>query len=314
MLALVTRWLVGMDLRTTSAGALRYAAWLYEQAQHGQAHGRSNVELQAVHVVEQLEQHYAVKLGLHPPTTLLSLTREAAREALHQAGVAACFHDVDAVPGGVADEVLDGLRADRGATALVVGRQGPLREGFPPRLGRVARHLLRHASGPVVVVPPDLEPARLIGPVVLATDLGPSSAAATRFAGERAREWGRPLLVVHVLPPPDVGLTFLPRDAQDGARSSRWQARRDEARRLVEAQGWEGLEVELELPSGTAIDELLAIARRGSPLVVCGARRLSWVARQLRASHATSLSSHAPVPVAVVPPETVANDAQDHTT
>src|SRR5690606_15597434 len=75
----------------------------------------------------------------------------------------------------------------------------------------------------------DLQPSRLTGPVVLATDLGPSSAAAARFAGERAREWGRPLLVVHVLPAADTGLTFLPREAQEGARSARHQSKRDEA-------------------------------------------------------------------------------------
>lgn len=291
-----------MDLRATSAGALRYAAWLHE-------HGGPSVELQAVHVVEQLDQHYAVKLGLHSRGHLMSLTREATRVALRQAGVEGCFQEVDAVPGGAADEVLDAQLTDRGATGLIVGRQGPLREGFPPRLGRVARHLLRHAAGPVVVVPPDLESARLVGPIVLATDLGPSSAAAARFAGERAREWGRPLLVVHVLPPSDVGLTFLPREAQEGARSTRYHTAREQARRYIDEQGWDGVEVELELPAGAAIDELLAIARRGAPLVVCGARRLSWVARQLRASHATSLSSHAPVPVAVVPPDPTPEDS-----
>lgn len=302
MLQPVMRWLVGMDLRATSAGALRYAAWLHEQGG-----GPDRVQLQALHVVEQLDQHYAIKLGLHSRGKLLSLTREATREALRQAGVERCFEQVDAVPGGVADEVLDEQLTERGATGLVVGRQGPLREGFPPRLGRVARHLLRHASGPVIVVPPDLQPSRLTGPVVLATDLGPSSAAAARFAGERAREWGRPLLVVHVLPAADTGLTFLPREAQEGARSARHQSKRDEAQRWIETQDWDGLEVALELPSGAAIDELLAVARRGSPLVACGARRLSWVARQLRASHATSLCSHAPVPVAVVPPDAAAD-------
>ena len=36
-------------------------------------------------VVEQLDQHYAIKLGLHSRGKLLSLTREATREGLQQA-------------------------------------------------------------------------------------------------------------------------------------------------------------------------------------------------------------------------------------
>ncbi|MCA9655709.1 MAG: universal stress protein [Myxococcales bacterium] len=294
----MTRWLVGMDLRATSAGALRYSAWLH-------AHGGEGVELQALHVIEQLDQHYAIKLGLHPRGRLISLTREATRDVLRQAGIEGCFEEVDVLPGGAADEVLDEQLLARGAAGLVVGRQGPLREGFPPRLGRVARHLLRHAGGPVIVVPPDLEEAKLEGPIVLATDAGPSSVAAGRFAAERAREWQRPLRVVHVVSPMDTGgLSFLPRPAEEGARQARFQAQRAEVERWAEELGLaEGLELELDVRAGSAIDELLAISRLGSPLVVCGARRLSWLERHLKASHATTLSSHAPVPVAVVPPE-----------
>lgn len=301
MLCPVTRWLVGMDLRATSAGALRYSAWLH-------ANGGEGVELQALHVIEQLDQHYAIRLGLHPRGRLISLTREATRDVLRHAGVDSCFHEVDVLPGGAADEVLDEQLLARGAAGLVVGRQGPLREGFPPRLGRVARRLLRHAAGPVIVVPPDLDESKLEGPIVVATDAGPSSVAAGRFAAERAREWGRPLRVVHVVSPGETGgLSFLPRPAADGARQARFAAQREAVERWV-ADNDLG-EVEIDVRVGTATDELLAIARLGSPLVVCGARRLSWIKRQLKASHATTLSSHAPVPVAVVPPEADANDS-----
>ena len=87
MLCTVTTWLVGMDLRATSAGALRYAAWLHE-------HGGQGLRLHALHVIEQLDQHYAIRLGLHPRGRLLSLTREATREVLVQAGVRSCFDEV----------------------------------------------------------------------------------------------------------------------------------------------------------------------------------------------------------------------------
>ena len=121
----------------------------------------------------------------------------------------------------------------------------------------------------------------------------------------RCREWQRPLRVVHVVSPMDTGgLSFLPRPAEEGARQARFQAQRAEVERWAEELGLaEGLELELDVRAGSAIDELLAISRLGSPLVVCGARRLSWLERHLKASHATTLSSHAPVPVAVVPPE-----------
>lgn len=303
MLCPVTRWLVGMDLRATSAGALRYSAWLH-------AHGGEGVQLQALHVIEQLDQHYAIRLGLHPRGRLLALTREATRDVLRQAGVDRCFEEVDVLPGGDADEVLDEQVLDRGASGLVVGRQGPLREGFPPRLGRVARHLLRHASGPVIVVPPDLDETKLEGPIVLATDAGPSSVAAGQFAAARAREWGRPLRLVHVVSASDTGgLSFLPRPAEDGARQARFKAQRAAVERWAAELSLSDLDVEIDVRVGNAIDELLAIARLGSPLVVCGARRLSWVKRHLKASHATTLSSHAPVPVAVVPPETEGNES-----
>ncbi len=294
MLRPVTHWLVGMDLQATSAGALRYAAWVHEQ-------GAGAVTLRALHVVEQLEQHYAVRLGLHPKERLLSLTTEAAQDTLRQAGLEQCFGEVDVVPGGAADEVLDQQRGRAQAVAIIVGRQGPVRDGFPPRLGRVARHLLRHASGPVVVVPPELDVARLDGPVVLATDLGPASVAAAKFAKERAEQWNRPLCVVHVVPPIDGGaLSFLPGQASEGARRARYLQKRTGLERWIREH--ELGEVDSELPVGNAVEQLLAVARRGSPLVVCGARRLSWVQRRLEASHATVLSSHAAVPVAVVPP------------
>ncbi len=283
-----------MDLRTSSAGALRYASWLHE-------HGGASVRLHATHVIEQIEQHYAIKLGLHSRAHLIELTTEAVHETLRDAGVEQCFEQVEVRGGGAADEVLDQKRAGLQAEGLVVGRQGPLREGFPPRLGPVARRLLRHAGGPVVVVPPDLDPSALHGPIVLATDLGPSSAAATRFAAARAREWERPLHVVHVLRR-DGGLSFLPRDTVKRAKAARRQEQREAAERWLADAGLVGLAVELELPTGSAIEELLAVARQGSPLVVCGARRMSWVKRQLEASHAASLCAHAPVPVAVVPP------------
>ncbi len=285
-----------MDLRATSAGALRYASWL-------RRHGGDSLALHALHVVEQLDQHYAIKLGMYSRGHLLGLTTEATRAALQTALVEEYFDEVGVLPGGAAHEVLDEQLVGREATGLVVGRQGPLREGFPPRLGPVARRLLRHAGGPVVVVPPDLNPAVLTGSIVLATDLGPSSMAATRFAAARAREWGRPLRIVHVLRREGGGLSFLPRDAQDGARAQRRRAARETAEAWVAAQDFEGIDVQLELPVGSAVEELLAVTRRGSPLVVCGARRLSWARRRLEASHASSLCSHAPVPVAVVPPD-----------
>ncbi len=289
----VTRWLLGMDLQATSPAAPRYAQWVHAQ-------GDGTTTLRALHVVEHIEQHYAVRLGLHPRGRLLSLTGDAARDKMVEAGFESCFASVDVLPGGAADEVLDEQRTQDQAVAIIVGRQGPVREGFPPRLGRVARHLLRHASGPVVVVPPELDLAQLDGPVVLATDLGPSSRAAATFARDRARQWGRPLQVVHVMPPIDGGLAFLPGQAPEATRRARYMQQRTALERW--ARELELGEVEVELPVGAAVEELLAVARRGSPLVVCGARRLSWVRRHLKASHATVLCSHAAVPVAVVPP------------
>jgi len=266
--------------------------------------------LHAIHVVEDIDQHHAIRLGLHSRTRLLSLTREATTAALRHAGIEGCFEKIDVLPGGAADPILDQQRAERGAEAVVIGRQGPLREGFPPRLGRVARRMLRHAEGPVIVVPPDLDEAILGGPIVLATDAGPSSVAAAHFAHARAKEWGRPLRVVHVLRPTDTGgLSFLPRSATDGARQVRYRQQKVALEKWVAEQGLG--EVELDLRSGSSVDELLAVTREGSPLLVCGARRLSWVKRHLEASHATTLSSYAPVPVAVVPPSADVSDSPE---
>ncbi|MCA9694402.1 MAG: universal stress protein, partial [Myxococcales bacterium] len=200
-----------------------------------------------------------------------------------------------------AEAHLEALAQARPGVGLILGRRAPTAGGRVVRLGRVARRLLRALPGPVVIVPPDLDPATLgDGPVIATTDARDDSLPACRFAVALARALGRSALLVHVVPTPDVWIheaVMLPPEqvfgrlqAEGEAVLARWAQRHelDALERFVDVGG--------------VVHGVEAIAQaRNAPLIVCGSRQLGAIPRFFAGSVASELAASSRLPVAVIP-------------
>ncbi|MCA9681419.1 MAG: universal stress protein, partial [Myxococcales bacterium] len=206
----VMRWVVGLDLRPHSHGAINFARWLHEQDRGGEL-GHELV-IEGLHMVDSALFDLP---STGAPAEVLGNARRAAEAALVARGAREAFAHVDAVE---TEDVVDTLAAAGalGHTAgIIVGRRAKGEDTALVRLGRVARKLLRRMESPVVVVPPDLELAHIgAGPIVCAVTLDEHGVAVAGFARRIGRAIGRNLRLVHVYDPGGpVGLPYLPEAA-----------------------------------------------------------------------------------------------------
>jgi nucleotide-binding universal stress UspA family protein len=286
------KWIVGLDLRERSPGALRFGAWMA-------ATGGDRIV--ALHVLEDDELHVALRW--HHLDEVLAGARKAAETAIDAAGVRASLDAVDVLQGKTAEDALVAAREAQGATGIVIGRNAP-REGVRAvRLGRVARRVLRALPAPVVVVPPDLDVASIgKGPVLLGCDLDDAGDTASSFARDFAQRFGRAVELVHIAPVPDAhGSQYLPLDTI--AKIHEEHTRVAELRLAGWAAG-HGLDAAARtVRLGSVSDGLVELARERDALaIVLGSRRLSTIERWLINSSGSDVASHATCPVAVVPP------------
>ena len=152
---------------------------------------------------------------------------------------------------------------------------------------------------PVIAVPPDLA-AIAPGPILFATDLGPSGDRALMFARQLAAAQGRPLALVHVAEQRHHDLI----DEQ----GPDWLAARDAYHAEVEAtvSEWSSAHglalVAHHVVFGDPPARIAAVAAElQAALVVVGSRNLGLVARAFLSSTASTLAGLAAGPVAVVP-------------
>jgi len=274
-------WILGLDLSPRSYGALVFAAWLRS----------GGAMVLGLHVLEAWASPF-----IAAAENLEANVREALAERCAHRGIAA-FEGVEVVVMPRAEDGL--LHAASGAAGLVIGRAAPRGERPLVRLGSVARRVLRALPGPVIVVPPDLA-AVAPGPILLATDLGPSSEAATRFASELAAAQGRELELVHVGEPRHSDLI----DELDPS----WLREREIYRAGVDARtaAWAtGLGLGARprhVLYGDRAEEIAALAARcRAACVVTGSRRLGLPSRLFSTSTASALAGLADCAVAVVP-------------
>ena len=271
------RWIVGLDLQRRSAGALQLVRWLARESR-----AAAGERFDGVHVLE--DEHLELVLRYHHLDDVLASARSAAEESLRHEGVDALVRDVQLVQGADAAEALREAAAAEGADALVVGRAAPGAAGLRiVRLGRVARRLLRGTTLPVVVVPPDVRADALgDGPLVALTRLDARSERTAAFASALAGALGRPLALVHVIPPSvEQAAPYFPADV--GAKiAAEQRARGEEALAAwVSASGLApGLTAVLQ---GNPVDAALSVAA------------------MLASGTASVLASVAPLPVVVVP-------------
>jgi nucleotide-binding universal stress UspA family protein len=286
------RWVVGVDLRPHSHGAINFAAWLHAQDQTGQA------EFEALHMVES----DLFELPDAPPrAAVLGRAKQATIAALTARNALEVFAHVDAIE---ADDVIDTLAAAGAlatSTGLIIGRRAAESETRVVRLGKVARRLLRRLESPVFVVPPDLERAHIgDGPIVCAVDLNQQGVDVARFGERLGEAIGRPARLVHVIDHGDpIAVAYLPevmwtdlhtRSRETGqAELNKW---REEA----------GLTAYTLLAHGQTVTQLISAARElDACMILCGSRQLSLAQRMWISSIGSTLAAAAHLPVGVIP-------------
>jgi nucleotide-binding universal stress UspA family protein len=290
------RWIVGLDLRPTGQGALRFARWLAGANREGRP------TFVGVHVLE--EDTLRAALRYHHLDELVAGAREEAEMLLRNAGATEVLGELHVVQGLHAEQSLEAARSEHQAEGLVVGRQAPREGHHLLRLGKVARRLLRSLGGPVVVVPPDWEPETVSpdGPVVCATNLGDGTAPAARFAAELARRLGRPLVLVYsVAVPEDYGANYIPIATRQKIAAESQEIGERELATWAAGLGLTGATPVVR--QGHVTEQVLRLARETkAAMIVTGSRRLSTLERLLLTSVGSELAATSPVPVIVVPP------------
>ena len=276
-------WLVGLDLGPRSHGALIFAAWLRATAE---------VRVVGLHVLEAAASRF-----VDGEAEAVDAVRRAVDERSAQLGIPA-IEAIEVVMVARAEEGL--MERSQRALGLILGRAAPTGSTALVRLGRVARRVLRHLPGPVIVVPPELTRVEE-GPVLLATDLGPASAGAVRFARGFASAVGRPLDLLHVADPQDGDLL--------GSMDARWSVeRRTHRASMIEAMSQWTVDQALgdrprKVVFGERVEEIVAAAEAcKAAMVVVGSRQLGAGARLFTTSTASALAGMASCAVAVVPP------------
>lgn len=139
------------------------------------------------------------------------------------------------------------------------------------------------------------------GPVLTAVDFSPQARHAAMRAAGLARQQGRSLVLLHVLPEAPLAQVrqWL------GASSAPEQLLLDEARaqleQLAQALRADGTPVQTQVQAAATVDEILRQAEaQGSPLVVLGARGTGYLRRLVLGSTAERLLRRSARPLLVV--------------
>lgn len=290
------KWVVGLDLRPHSQGAIRFADWLAKTSK-----ASDGESLVGVHVLE--EDHLRVVLRYSHMDAVMSASDEAARSTLSGVGAQDSIKEVQVVRGMRAEDSLAAARVYHHADGIIVGRQAKRDSNRMVRLGRVARRLLRSLPAPIFIVPPDASADDFgEGPVVAMTNLSEDSVAAARFAADFAARLGRKLVLVHVIPfPEEYGSQYLPAESLDKMRKENQAAAEAEMEQWVTKHGL--ADAERVCVQGQTVEHAIEVSKdRHAPLLVVGSRGLSTLERMLLTSIATEVCAVAPLAVAVVPP------------
>ncbi len=285
------RWIVGLDLKGLSQGAIHFAGWL---------HQRSEAEkFVAVHVVEGRPDSRAQ--AAVDGETFRDWLQAAAEKEVAKAGARDAFGDVESKRVPSAEEGLLLALEERQADGLVLGRKTPRGKDAVVRLGRVARRLVRRLESPLIIVPPDLRAEEIgDGPVVVATDLGADAVGALRFGEAQAKALGRELVLVHGIQLPSHLDHYLPADAWSTMQAEVGTEGHEAAVAWAAAHNVEARIVVVDGPIVRAL--WTAAVKERACMLVCGSRRLSLLERIFTSSVGSELAASSPLPVAIVPP------------
>jgi nucleotide-binding universal stress UspA family protein len=292
------KWIVGLDLRRSSQGAIKFAAWL---GRTSTAQGGEHIV--GIHVLE--EAYLRAALRYHHLAELIAGASEAAQEVVARAGAEDRIAEIHVVQGGTAERSLEAARIYHHADAMIIGRYAK-REGHSLlRLGRVARRIVRRLAMPVIVVPPDHDPSTASdGPIVASVDLGDEADEAVSFAAQLAQRLQRPLLLAHVASgPEDYGAHYIPQASLDRMTREHQRDGEDALEQWATTHGYG--DAERVVVQGGVVDQLVDLAvQRNACMLVAGSRLLSTLERVLLTSVGSELAATAPCPVAIAPPAT----------
>jgi nucleotide-binding universal stress UspA family protein len=286
------RWVVGIDLRAHSHGAINFASWLRAHDQ------RASMIIDGLHVIENA----LFELPAAPAhVELIEEARKATIAALHARDAEAAFSSVDVIE---ADDVIDTLAAAGRlavTTGIIIGRRAAEGDHAWIRLGKVGRRLLRQLDAPTFVVPPELERHQIgPGPIVCAVTLDDHGVVVAKFGEHLGKVLGRSTRLVHVIDSGDpVGVAYLPPGAWDDLH------RRQREVGQAALQDWRdvsGLSAYTLLAQGQTVPKLLSAARElDACMILCGSRRLGLAARAWSSSIGSTLAAAAHLPVGVLP-------------
>ncbi|MCB9704913.1 MAG: universal stress protein [Myxococcales bacterium] len=291
------KWIVGVDLRHRSDGAIKLARWLSERSAE-----RERCELVGVHVVEASQM--AALQRFDPRPAVLSRLAEEAALVVQNAGAGEILTKIDVIEGRGAAHSLESACIYHHGDGLIIGRKAGAQEHTLVRLGSVARHILHALPAPVFVVAPDLDESALgEGPIIVATVPTDASLSACNFARALGERIGREVVFVRVVTvPEDYAHIYWSGEALEAFRAEFLDRAREQLRDWLAANGFG--DARYEVRYGPEVGELVAAANlHASPLIVTGSRLLGTFERMLTPSTSSELAAHAPCPVVVVPPD-----------
>jgi nucleotide-binding universal stress UspA family protein len=289
------KWLVGLDLRPSSQGAIQFASWLVKNSS---APGHEAVA--AVHVLK--EPFLQFVLRHHDFDEVLKHAENEAARVVAGAGASGHIREIHIKKADCVEEALEEARVECGADGLILGRQAKRMSQDVIRLGKVCRKVLRGLEAPAIVVPPDLESGQIgQGPVIALSKMSRDSDGACRLGARMAGDLGRRLLVLHVVPTPEhYGAHYLPRDTLAKLRDEHQREGEQELSQWIGAMNLG--DCDSAVLQGSLVDEVTAhTAKVNACLIVCGSRGLSTAERMLLTSVGSTLAAAALLPVAVVP-------------
>jgi nucleotide-binding universal stress UspA family protein len=182
------------------------------------------------------------------------------------------------------------------ADAIVVGHKG--RSAWSEAsIGSVVGRILHQSDRPVIVTNPEVSPALISGPVVVALATFEPDGGALAWAAGFASDRGIPLALLHVVEPlPYVGRTH----AVDlGPIHELGKGSLEGLVRTISSD-YPGIDVSGEMSAGDPVVHLAEASRRAS-LVVVGSRRLGDARGYTIGSIAHHLPALAACPVVAVP-------------
>ncbi len=201
---------------------------------------------------------------------------------------------------------LERKRVEHAAGGMIIGRAAAAEQFAVVRLGSVARRVLRKAQAPVVVCPPNLDPAVLGGgPLLALTNLDQASVTACEFVRDMADTLDRPWVIAHAIgKPEDYGHYYLDNKAHQKRRDNVVSGAQQRLENWCEQHGFTGDSVSYELMEGGVIEVAQQTAQRlDSPLIAAGSRKLNAIERFLYTSVGSELAAVARRPVAIIPPQ-----------